>query len=334
VCLSCVPASCRLRFALCRSPAFPRFPSCAHTWLRPHATVWALCVRAGGGKAGLCGRVCSRVAGVWCLRLGCVRVGVCVLACVRSLGGGGTVWSRRPSSRSLPSGGVGFWCSRAACGRAPLCAKPPWVRGVTVWGGTIMSRPMQRGAGLPLVAPWRGERGVACGVLSWCANTRAHTRREMGEKGSHVGRTVVAWAGAGVVVALACSPLGAYKLSSWWRRGEFAPFALRGVVGDSAPWWRVRTRPRGSKIGTIGRGRVCAPGRGGCPPWGDGKFVMVALWWWRFAVVTGEGQGAGLWTSCAGRGLGCVGVLFGGGVWVGVAGLWLCGVGFGWWGLG
>lgn len=29
----------------------------------------------------------------------------------------------------------------------------------------------------------RRERGVACGVLSWCANTRAHTRREMGEEG-------------------------------------------------------------------------------------------------------------------------------------------------------
>lgn len=83
--------------------------------------------------------------------------------------------------------------------------------GRLVWGGTIMSRPMQRGGGLPLVAPWRGERGVACGVLSWCANTRAHTRREMGERGSHVGRTVVAWAGV-----VGGGALGGN--TRWWRQ--------------------------------------------------------------------------------------------------------------------
>lgn len=76
----------------CRSPAFPRFPCCAHTWLRPHATVWAFLVFARVvEKQACCGRVCLRVAGVrvyargvfvWVFALsGCWRFGGVVGQC-------------------------------------------------------------------------------------------------------------------------------------------------------------------------------------------------------------------------------------------------------------
>ena len=53
-----------------------------------------------------------------------------------------------------------------------------------------------------------GEKGWGVRVLSWCANTRAHGERGRGEEGGRgglAGRTVVAWLGAVVVLALACS---------------------------------------------------------------------------------------------------------------------------------
>lgn len=43
-------------------------------------------------------------------------------------------------------------------------ARAGWARGRSGRGGTIVSRPIQRGVGLPGGCV-RGERGVACGVL-------------------------------------------------------------------------------------------------------------------------------------------------------------------------
>ena len=136
-----------------------------------------------------CGRVCLRVAGVWCLRYCPCSLGVfaCFGVCAR-LGVVGQSWSRRPTCPGLLA------CSRSGVGAVGVCAAC-----VCPMGG---GRP-GRGAGL-LRSPrgaWKRESGLGC---SHGALTRAHAQREEGEEGegSHVGRTVVAW--AGVVGGGAC----------------------------------------------------------------------------------------------------------------------------------
>ena len=94
------------------------------------------------------------------------------------------------------------------------------------------------------VARRERERGVACGVLSWCANTRAHAQRD----GRGGGAT---WGGP------------------WWPgRGLWvvARWVVTRVGGDKYP------KPRESKIGTTGAGAGCAPGRGG-------SFGSESAWW-------------------------------------------------------
>ena len=164
----------------CRSPAFPRFHSCAHTWLRPHATVWALLVFARVvEEQACCGRVCLRVVGFDVCATARVRVGVCAFLVLALWWGGGAVWSRRPTLRSLPSGGVGFWCSRPGVGAVGVCGvlRARWAEGRTGWGGTIVSRPNLCGVGYfgRPVARKREAWRVGC---SRCANTRARAERE------------------------------------------------------------------------------------------------------------------------------------------------------------
>lgn len=102
---------------------------------------------------------------------------------------------------------------------------------------------------------WGAPRGVL---------THAHAQRERGGEGSHVGRTVVAWAGA---------------------------------VGGGAPcgstrWWRQVPKAGGEqKFDTTGAGAGCAPGRGGVLA--VGARGGWGFWWGRsFLWVRGVVLGA------------------------------------------
>lgn len=121
-CVRCLRARVgRLRFVRAGRPLLPRVPALTHLAC-PRALVWALLCLRGGGSLGLLWA--CLLAGGWvsCLRAGRVRLGVCVLACVRSLGGGGTWVVSPPCLFSLAAlGWVGFWCSHFgvwALGRA------------------------------------------------------------------------------------------------------------------------------------------------------------------------------------------------------------------------
>lgn len=133
------------------------------------------------------------VAGVWCLRAGRVRVGVwAFLVLVRLLG----VVGQCGPAASLP------WlaCLRAralawallACARF-VCAR--WAEGGQVGAGQRCPAPCCVALGCFGRSVARKERRWV-GVLSWCANARARAERGRGgERGSLVGRTVVAWLG-------------------------------------------------------------------------------------------------------------------------------------------
>lgn len=82
------------------------------------------------------------LAGGWvsCLRAGRVRLGVCVLACVRSLGGGGSVWSRRPLAPACL-----LACSRPGVGLL-ACARlvrAGWADGGQVGAGQSCPAPLR-----------------------------------------------------------------------------------------------------------------------------------------------------------------------------------------------
>lgn len=200
---------------VCACPACPPLwgfrllcfmPGCCPTVLRSHflacprAVAWARkCLRVWGCTC--CGRVCLRVAGVWCLRYcpcscGCLRACLCALAW-----GCGAVWSRRPFAPAC----------LLACLRAHALVWACWrVRGWRVRGGRVGGL-VGAGQSCPApycvawatsVAPWRGRerRGVwgAPGVL-----TRAHTQRE--EEGRERGATgrCRCWPGWGLWVVVA-----------------------------------------------------------------------------------------------------------------------------------
>lgn len=104
-----------------------------------------------------CLLVCARLGVVGqcgCVRPTCPGLLACLLACLRS--------------------GVGLLaCARLVCAR--------WAEGGLVGAGQSCPAPYCV-AWATSVAPWRGrERGVACGVLSWCANARAHAEGGGGE---------------------------------------------------------------------------------------------------------------------------------------------------------
>ena len=157
--LSACPRRVSLRFVragrLCKYAG-----SRAHTWLRPHAAVWArsLCSLGGVLAEACCGRVCSVGGWVWCLRYcPCSPFGVCAF-------GVGALVGWWDSSVSPPRF---FACLRAhALVWAALAwAALAWAAGwAATWGGTTLSRPTLRGGAVPVV--WRGERREKGGVLA------------------------------------------------------------------------------------------------------------------------------------------------------------------------
>ena len=192
---------------------------------------------------------------------GCVRVGVCVLACVRSLGGGGAWFAPPPLHAHCPLAAWAFG-AHALVWALLACAMLPWVRGSGNGAGQRCPAPCSVALGClwsPRGAERERERGVACGVLSWCANTRAHAQRD----GRGGGAT---WGGP------------------WWPgRGLWvvARWVVTRVGGDKCP------KTGESKIGTTGAGAGCAPGRGGS--FGSGCAWWLGSWWGR---VRG---GCGFW---------------------------------------
>ena len=178
-CVRC-PACPRWSFALrsCRSPlqvrGFPR----SHL-VCPHVLVWArsLCSLGGVLAEACCGRVCSRVAGVGCLRYcPCSPFGVCVLWCVRSPGGGGTIIvpSLLPRLAWLV---LTLWCGLEK--RVRGCCVPDGRRVALL--GRDMVVPPHTAWRCPPPDAWRGRReGLGVRALSWCANTRAHGERKRG----------------------------------------------------------------------------------------------------------------------------------------------------------
>ena len=112
----------------CRSPAFPRFPCCAHTWLRPHVTVWALLVFARVvEEQACCGRVCLRVAGVRVYARGVFAWGVCASWCWRLLGVAGAVWLRPPLCPGLLACVLTLWCGLVGVCAAGACGVGAWA---------------------------------------------------------------------------------------------------------------------------------------------------------------------------------------------------------------
>ena len=165
----------------CRSPAFPRFPCCAHTWLRPHATVWAFLVFARVvEEQACCGRVCS--VGGWGLvfaRGACSPFGVCVFWCWRAcLGWWGSVVPPPPFA---PLACL-LACSRSGVGLL-ACARllrARWAEGGQVGAGQSCPAPYGVVLGCPAAA-CAGREALRVGCSPWCANAR--TQREMGEGG-------------------------------------------------------------------------------------------------------------------------------------------------------
>lgn len=96
---------------------------------------------------------------------GCVRVGVCVLACVRSLGGWWDSVVPPPLHAHCPLAAWAFG-AHALVWALLACAMLPWVRGNGNGAGQRLSRPIQCGVGCP-AAVWRAREGVG-GALMVC----------------------------------------------------------------------------------------------------------------------------------------------------------------------
>lgn len=99
----------------------------------------------------------------------CSPFGVCVLACVRSLGGGGTVWSRRPLPRLACLRAHALAWALLACA---VVLRARWAEGGQVGAGQRCPAPYCVALGCFGRPVARGERKRGC---SRCANTRAHT---------------------------------------------------------------------------------------------------------------------------------------------------------------
>lgn len=108
------------------------------------------------------------------------------------------------------------WCSRSCVGVVGVCGvlRARWAEGCQVGGGTRLSRPLLRGAGL-LRSPRGAEREKA-GVLTLGVLTRAHAQRERGgargaDRGGLAGG---AWrSGASDLVATSAQSRGRAKLT-------------------------------------------------------------------------------------------------------------------------
>lgn len=248
-------------------------PGCCPTVLRSHflacprAVAWARkCLRVWGCTC--CGRVCLRVAGVWCLRYCPCSCG-CLCACLCALAWGcGVVWSCRSFAPACLLACL-LACSRPGVGLL-ACARlagAGWARGRPCWGGTIVSRPVLCGVGYfgRPVARKREAWRVGC---SRCANTRAHAERGRGEgEGSRRPVQVLAWLGA--------------------------------VGGGGIPCWRAVPIRGRVKLTLLGRGRGALPAVVGFWWWvcvvvailGGGASSFGCAWWfwWRgaFPLVVG-----------------------------------------------
>ena len=187
------------------APAATGSPALTHLAC-PRAVAWALLCSRGGGSLGL----------LWaCLLVGWLGFGVyargvfvwvfaCLLVCAR-LGVVGQCGCVRPFASACL-----LACSRSGVGLL-ACAMLPWVRGNGKWGGTTLSRPIQRGVRCPAAA-WRAREGLW--VLSWCANTRAYAeRRGRGEPRGADSGGLAGGGGAGIPCWRAVSTRGRAKLT-------------------------------------------------------------------------------------------------------------------------
>ena len=132
-------------FASCRSPLPGHAGPPALTHLAcPRALAWALFVFAWGRA--LLGLVVGVFACGWLgfvfTRGACSPFGVCVLWCWRACLGWWDSVVPPPLPRLLG------WCSRLWCGLVGVCGGSacPMGGGWPCWGGTWLSRPIQRGA--------------------------------------------------------------------------------------------------------------------------------------------------------------------------------------------
>ena len=224
VCAVCVPASCRLRFVLCRSPAFPRFPSCAHTWLRPHVTVWALLVFARVvEEQACCGRVCLRVAE---FRVYARGVFVWVFACF-GVCASGVVGQCGPAA---PCPAFFGWCSRSGVGllACAVVLRARWAEGGLVGAGHGCPAPysvalpplrcawMRKRVGVPARSGENthtegGRRAgwkLACS-LAWCVQPTGGVKGEVG-----IGPCRAGLASVRAIVGLGGDWVA--RLPSWW----------------------------------------------------------------------------------------------------------------------
>jgi hypothetical protein len=189
VCASFVPVACFSTVPLLRS----------HLAAPTRCGVGASCVRAGGGRAGLCGRVCLRVAGFgvcafWVCSRGCLRSCLCALA----WGWWGVVCPAAPAPACLLACVLTLWRGLVGVCDAPLGA------GVTVMGRDNHVPPHAVWRALPgccvrverergLWAPARsGERNPSL-VLAYVETGSRPVGAEQG--GGASGRTV--WSGWG-----------------------------------------------------------------------------------------------------------------------------------------
>lgn len=147
---------------LCFMPVAPAATgSRAHTFCLPTRCGVGALVFARGWQFGLVVGVFARgwlgfgVCAFWVCSRGCLRACLCALA----WGWWGVVCPAAPS-RSLPSGGVGFWCSRAACGRLWRVRCSLGCGGNGNGAGQRLSRPIQCGVGCPRCVSVERERGL------------------------------------------------------------------------------------------------------------------------------------------------------------------------------
>ena len=180
-----------------------------------------------------CGRVCLVGGGVWCLRLGCVRLLVFALLVLARFGGVvGAVWSLPPLSRLA---WLRVHALVLACWRVRgLCAR--WAEGGQV------------GAGHGCPAPYC----VACGARLLCAGKgrRVGGEGESAPQGGEQNPLALAYVGTGaplsVLNRVGVEPRGADRVGLAGRRWRAAVVACSLawciqspllVAGGWCRWW-------------------------------------------------------------------------------------------------